>query len=189
MADLGETFKAADNRGEPMDPVPAGTYECVISDTEFRDTSSGGKMLRITYTILSGEQKGRKIWQGLNLRNKNADTVRISREHLSAVCDAAGVPEVRDTTKLHMRRVRVVVKVEEEGEYGPRNSVRKVMQSASNAAKVPEKPAEKHVEPMHRDGLDAKKERPAWLKPRPPQVEPTLDMLPVEGEPEEGGNK
>lgn len=166
MADLGENFKSSDNRGEPMTPVPAGVYECVISDTEIRDTANGGKMLKITYTILTGEAKGRKIWQNLNLRNKNEQAVRIAREHLAAVCDAAGVPEVRDTTKLHMRRVQVVVKVDQNDEYGAQNSVRKVLPSVS---KVPENTAEKRADGMRRDdGLDAPKQRPAWLRPSQP---------------------
>ncbi len=93
------------NEVEPavgFDPVPAGKYLAVITDSKMKPTKSGvGNFLELTFQILEGEHKGRLVWARLNLDNPNAMTVKIARAELSAICRAVGVMAPKDSVELH----------------------------------------------------------------------------------------
>lgn len=93
------------NEVEPavgFDPIPAGKYLAVITESEMKPTKSGvGKFLQLTFQILDGEFKGRLVWARLNLDNPNATTVKIARAELSAICRAVGVMSPKDSIELH----------------------------------------------------------------------------------------
>ena len=85
-----------------FDPIPAGKYLALITESEMKDTKSGdGKYLQFTFQLLEGEFKGRMLWTRLNLENANATTVKIARAELSAICRAAGVMAPKDSVELH----------------------------------------------------------------------------------------
>jgi len=102
MADLAG-FDA--NQVEPttaFDPIPAGKYPAVITESEMKPTKSGtGSFLQLTFQIIDGEFKGRFLWARLNLNNPNATAVKIARAELSAICRAVDVLAPRDSTDLH----------------------------------------------------------------------------------------
>lgn len=93
------------NQVEPsseFEPIPAGRYTAMISDSEMRATKSGaGSYLQLTFQVLEGEYKGRLLWARLNLENANPTTVQIARAELSAICRAVGVLTPRDSIELH----------------------------------------------------------------------------------------
>jgi hypothetical protein len=85
-----------------LDPLPAGKYTAVISDSEYKPTKTGGgKYLQLTFQVIDGEHKGRLVWARLNLENKSEMTVKIARGELSAICRAAGVMQPKDSVELH----------------------------------------------------------------------------------------
>ena len=85
-----------------LDPLPAGKYLAVISESEFKPTKTGvGKYLQLTFQIIDGEFKGRLVWARLNLENKSEMTVKIARGELSAICRAIGVMQPKDSVELH----------------------------------------------------------------------------------------
>ncbi len=85
-----------------LDPLPAGKYIAVVSESELKPTKAGGgKYLQLTFQIIEGEHKGRLVWARLNLENKSEITVKIARGELSAVCRAVGVMQPRDSVELH----------------------------------------------------------------------------------------
>lgn len=85
-----------------LDPLPAGKYIAVISESELKPTKAGGgKYLQLTFQIIEGEHKGRLVWARLNLENKSEMTVKIARGELSAICRAVGVMQPRDSVELH----------------------------------------------------------------------------------------
>jgi hypothetical protein len=85
-----------------LDPLPAGKYIAVVSESELKPTKAGGgKYLQLTFQIIEGEHKGRLGWARLNLENKSEMTVKIARGELSAVCRAVGVMQPRDSVELH----------------------------------------------------------------------------------------
>ena len=85
-----------------LDPIPAGKYLAVVSDSEYKPTKNGGgKYLQLTFQIIDGEYKGRLVWARLNLENKSEMTVKIARGELSAICRAVGVMQPKDSVELH----------------------------------------------------------------------------------------
>ena len=74
MADLRGFDASTVEPATDFDPIPAGKYLGVISDSEFKPTKSGnGNFLELTFEVLEGEYKGRRLWSRLNLDNPNAD--------------------------------------------------------------------------------------------------------------------
>ena len=102
MADLNG-FNA--NNVEPaagFDPIPAGKYPAVITESEMKPNKAGtGSYLQLVFQIIEGECKNRLLWARLNLDNPNATAVQIARAELSAICRAVGVLAPADSTELH----------------------------------------------------------------------------------------
>lgn len=85
-----------------FDPIPAGKYIAAITESEMKPTKNGnGHYLELTFDILDGQYKGRKVWARLNLDNPNATAVQIARGELSAICRAVGVMQPQDSIELH----------------------------------------------------------------------------------------
>ena len=101
------------NEVEPsreLDPIPAGKYVAVITDSEMKDTRAGtGRYLQLEFEITDGEFAGRKVWARLNIENQNAEAVRMARADLSAICRAVNVLTPNDSADLH--NLPLVIKV------------------------------------------------------------------------------
>ena len=82
MASLGETFDATiiepSTGGGGV--IPAGRYRAAMVKSEWKETKKhDGHLLELIFEIIAGEQKGSRVYGRLNLKNKNADAVRIAR--------------------------------------------------------------------------------------------------------------
>ena len=101
------------NEVEPskaFDPIPAGKYIAVITDSEMKETRAGtGRYLQLEFEITDGEFAGRKLWSRLNIENQNAEAVRMARADLSAICRAVNVLTPSDSIDLH--NLPMVIKV------------------------------------------------------------------------------
>jgi hypothetical protein len=110
------------NQVEPsrtLDPLPAGKYLAVITESEEKPTKSGsGKFLQLTFQILEGEHKNRLLWARLNLHNPNATTVQIARAELSAICRAVNVRAPNDSAELHNLPLVIHVKCKKRDDTG-----------------------------------------------------------------------
>lgn len=86
-----------------FDPVPAGKYLALISESEMKHTKNGsGQYLQFTFTVLDdGPYSGRKLWARLNLQNSNRTSEEIAQRELSAICHAVGVLRPQDSVELH----------------------------------------------------------------------------------------
>ena len=93
------------NQVEPraaLDPIPAGKYPAVITESEMKANKAGtGSYLQLTFQIIEGAFKGRFLWARLNLDNPSATAVEIARGELSAICRAVGVLAPSDSMDLH----------------------------------------------------------------------------------------
>ena len=59
-----------------FEPVPAGKYEAVITESEMKPTKSGsGSYLQLSFQIVDGPFKNRLLWSRLNLSNPNNQAV------------------------------------------------------------------------------------------------------------------
>lgn len=85
-----------------FDPLPAGRYAAVITESEMKPTKAGnGRYLQLTFQIIDGEFRGRFVWARLNLENQNELAVKIARGELSALCRAVNKMQPRDSCELH----------------------------------------------------------------------------------------
>ena len=103
MAELGGVFDS--NQHEDLgafEPIPAGDYPMAITGSSMQDTKAKtGKYIKLEFTILDGEQKGRKIWTNLNVVNPNPVAVEIAQKELATICRACGKLTITDTMELH----------------------------------------------------------------------------------------
>lgn len=119
MADL-RGFNA--NQVEPttsFEPIPAGKYEAVITESEMKPTKAGnGHYLQLAFQIIDGPYKNRFLWARLNLDNQNATAVQIARAELSAICRAVGVMAPNDSVELHNLPLVITVRCKKRKDTG-----------------------------------------------------------------------
>jgi hypothetical protein len=82
-----------------------------------------GKYVKLEFTVLKGEFKGRKIWTNLNLINQNPIAEEIAQKEFATICRAVGKAVVQDTQQLHGIPIEMKVKVTPaKKEYPAKNS-------------------------------------------------------------------
>lgn len=102
-----------------FEPVPAGKYLTVITDSEMKPTKSGnGHYLELTFQVIEGQYKNRLLWARLNLDNPNELAVQIARGELSSICRAVGVMQPKDSVELHNLPLLVTVKCKKREDTG-----------------------------------------------------------------------
>jgi hypothetical protein len=104
---------------EALEVIPSGWYTAQMTASEMQETSDKtGAMLKCEFTVLGGEHAGRKLFDRLNLQNKNPVAVEIAYKTLSAICHAVGVIQVSDSQQLHGRPLSMKVGVRPAGMGG-----------------------------------------------------------------------
>jgi hypothetical protein len=108
-----------------FDAIPAGKYLAVIIGSEMKATkSANGQFLELTFDIIDGEFKGRKVWARLNLENPNAVAVKIARSELSSICRAVGVLQPKDSCEIHNLPLVITVKQKTDNDGEIRNEIK-----------------------------------------------------------------
>ena len=119
MADL-HGFDA--NQVEPagdFEPIPAGKYLAVITESEMKPTKAGtGSYLQLTFQVIDGPFKNRLLWARLNLDNANDQARKIAQGELSAICRAVGVLAPNDSVELHNLPLVIHVKCKKRTDTG-----------------------------------------------------------------------
>ena len=115
---------------EPLgsfEPLPIGEYTVIISASEMKDTKNKeGKYLQLVYDVVDdSEYRGRKLFDRLNLENKNATAKEIAQRALSSICRSVGVMHPKDSEELHDKPFVVKVGIRPGDEnYQPTNTVK-----------------------------------------------------------------
>lgn len=153
MADLqGFNANDVDPRGD-FDPLPSGKYVAVITESEMTLTKSGGgHYLKLTFEVVDGEYKGRKLWGRLNLDNPNAKAVAIARAELSAICRAVGVMQPKDSVELHNIPLVLSVKAKKRKDEDELENVIAKYERKEAAAGQPQQAAPASTTPPWRRG-------------------------------------
>jgi hypothetical protein len=131
--------------------------------------SGNGEGLKLTFEIIDGQFKGRKVYENLNIRHSNEDTQRIAQSQLSALCHAVNVIKLMDTAALHFKPVRINVTVREaQGIYKASNNIKGYEAagggiSAPATAPTPAPVAEAPAWPTAEQEA-AKSKAPAWAR-------------------------
>lgn len=129
MADLGYNFdpEAVPPSDSDFDVIPAGQYDAQITESDVVSTKSGsGRMLKLTWEILSGPFANRKVWQNVNIENQSEKAQEIGQRELARICEATGAGAIRDSQDLHFKPCTILVRVESQPNYGDTNVVKKV---------------------------------------------------------------
>ena len=144
MAQLN--FQAANVSPESQfTPVPNGDYPVVITESEMKDTKSGGgQYLQLVLEVIEGPYKGRKVWDRLNLVNPNVTAVEIGQRALSQICHAINHLNLTDTVELHGKPMIAKLVVKQSPGYDDSNEVKeyKAYSGAAPIAATPPAPAQ-----------------------------------------------
>lgn len=74
--------------------LPKGWYRALITESKGRETQNGGgRYLQLTYDIIEGEYKGRKVWGMYNVKNDNEMAVKIGLSDLATLSEVLDHPE------------------------------------------------------------------------------------------------
>jgi hypothetical protein len=151
-------------------PLPAGVYLAHIVESDVQPLKSGnGEGLKLTFEVIDGQFKGRKVYENLNIRHTSEDTQRIAQSQLSALCHAVNVIKLMDTAALHFKPVRINVTVREAvGQYKASNNIKGYEAagggiSAPTAPQAPAPVADTPAWPTAEQEA-AKSKTPAWAK-------------------------
>ena len=140
-------------------PVPAGTYMAHITESDVQPLKSGkGIGLKLTFEIIDGPHKGRRVWDNLNIQHENEETQRIAQSQLSALCHAVNVIKLQDTAALHLKPVTIKVVVREaQGQYQASNNIKGYESAGVSRPAAPAFVAQA-------EEAQAKPSAPAWAK-------------------------
>ena len=141
---------------ESFDVIPAGEYIAIIENSDYTPNKKGsGQYLKLTYQIIDGPLKGRKLFENLNIENANNQAQEIARKSLNSIALAVGIKTViRDSTELHNKPLKIDVKVKENDEYGKQNQIKKHMslnEETSTPAASSSKPAGTKKHPWEKE--------------------------------------
>ena len=108
-----------------FDPIPAGWYTAIISNSEMKATRDGyGEYLSLTLQVIEGQYENRLVFARLNLKNANDKAVDIARKDLAAICRAVGVMSPQASEELHDIPLMIKVKVRPaSGDYEASNDI------------------------------------------------------------------
>lgn len=124
MAQLG--FNAGDyDPTDDFEPLPAGEYLTMITGATLENTKTGGRMVKLTYTIMEGQHESRKLWSQHNIVNSSPKAEEIGRKELSRIAHAIGRPQINDTEQLLNQVVRIRIVIKNDPGYGPKNEIKK----------------------------------------------------------------
>lgn len=177
-----------------FDDLPAGDYPVIITDSEMKDTKDRtGQYLNLTLQIIGEQHKGRKLFDRLNLINKNATAAQIAKQQLESICRAIGMREaIRDSMQLHNKPFVVRLAYNEKARNGDaipegqRNEIKayKVLEQQSYApqqtapAYQPPAPAQQQIAPVYQPPA------PAYQDPTEQRAEGTASgMTPLQNVP------
>lgn len=108
-----------------FEALPAGEYPAVIIGSEMKQTKAGdGQFLKLELQILNGPFQNRKLFDRLNLVNKNDQAVQIAKGTLSAICRAVNVLTPKDSAELHNKPLTIKVAVGKDDKGNPNNEVK-----------------------------------------------------------------
>lgn len=94
-----------------LDPLPTGIYPVIITRTEQKPTRAGdGSYIEIEMQVQGGEFANRKVFDRLNIQNKNQVAVDIAYSTLSAICHVTNRLQIQQTEQLHGIPFQVSVK-------------------------------------------------------------------------------
>jgi hypothetical protein len=111
MANIGHFDATQVAPREDFSPIPTGEYNAQVIESDLKPTKKNdGHYAELTFEVIDGPYKGRRVWARLNLDNPNPKAVEIAQRELSGICHAVGKMQIKDTAELHYKPM--VIRVE-----------------------------------------------------------------------------
>jgi hypothetical protein len=113
---------------QSFDLLPVGEYTAIIEDSDLRSNKNNtGKNLFLTYQVIEGQLKGRKIFENLCIENTSMLAMQIAKRTLNSIGVAVGMTQIKDSNELHNKpfKIEVGIKGSEEDQYGRQNFIKK----------------------------------------------------------------
>lgn len=118
-----------------FEPLPPGDYPVYVRAVELKDTKNGtGSYLAVQLVVVDGTERGRTVYDNINVINTSPTAQEIGRRHLAGLLAAVGRPGERDMSALVDLECVARVTVKDDPKYGPKNRVARYL-AASGAAK------------------------------------------------------
>ena len=129
MAQLGYTVDKDDQfNGANTDPLPAGEYRVMITDSDVVVPKSGkGRMVKLTYECIDPDYQGRKVFDNIVVEHPSADAERIGKQKLNTIGSIVGVKVIKDTAQLHGKPLGLLLGVKTTAEFGTQNIIKKYL--------------------------------------------------------------
>jgi len=127
MAELGYTINP-DEQEQSFEIIPAGEYLVIIEASDFINNKKGtGQILKLTYQVIDGPMKGKKLFENLNMVNESDQAQQISKRTLNSIGLAVGISHIKDSEQLHNIPLVVDVRIkgDDNSEYGKQNKIQK----------------------------------------------------------------
>jgi hypothetical protein len=143
--------------------IPAGQYICQIIDSEVKDTKAGdGKYLQLTWEVLDGEYRGRRIFERINFLNKNRAVQDRAEKDISSICFYSGVQNPNSPHLLHYKpvKLRIIIKKSKDAAYGDSNAISG--RDFANVATAPTFTAPSFQHPPQQQAAPAANTPPPW---------------------------
>lgn len=117
-------FDFSDAQDVKSSVLPKGNYHVSITNSELKESQAGNKMLKIEFTVQSGDYHGRKIWKTFMLDHDNKKVVDIAKSQIKSMCLAAGKePKFSSPDDLLGYEMEVTTKISEREGYDPQAEV------------------------------------------------------------------
>ncbi len=111
---------------QSFDLLPVGEYTVIIEDSDLKPNKKNtGKNLNLIYQVIDGQFKGRKIFENISIDNPKQQTVQIAKRTLNSIGVAVGIQKITDSSQLHNKPLKVIIKIKEDKVYGDKNEVKK----------------------------------------------------------------
>jgi hypothetical protein len=151
-------YTADANMKSSYELLPKGRYLAMITYSEIKPNSKRtGDLLKLTFEIIDGPGKGRKVFESINVRHENKTAEKIGTEQLNMLCMATGQLHLQDSDQLHNIPVAIDVVIEAGRDgYDDQNRI-KGYHAADEAGQAPA-PVAKAASPATGGGT------PVWKK-------------------------
>lgn len=144
MAQFQFDTGSVEKRESNYELLPAGFYTAQVTDSSIVPLKSGnGDGLKLTFTVLSDNYRGRKIFTQLNVRHTSEDAQKIGLRELQKLCESVGLARISDTVELHNKPLQIKVKVrtDDTGRYSDQNEIAGFAPAAGGHVAAPTRPA------------------------------------------------
>lgn len=140
MSNLGFTVNREDLpvSTQSSDPIPAGWYTAIITESEVKDTKAGnGKYIKLRFDVVGPTHQGRVVFTNLNIRNQNPKAEEIGHQKLGQLMAATGIESLSDTDQFIGQTAAIKVSIRKSDEYGDQNEVKAYKSPNGSTAPAP----------------------------------------------------